>query len=98
MLIHTVFFWLKSDLDAAQRTAFQRGVDSLAGIKCADAVYIGTPAATDRPVVDRSYDISLTVLMKDMAVHDAYQIDPLHKKFLEEFRDYWERIVIYDAD
>ena len=98
MLVHSVFFWLKADLSESQRTAFRAGVDSLAAIGSAEAVYIGTPSTTDRPVIDRSYDIGLTVVLKDLAAHDAYQIDPIHRKFVDEFGGYWERVVIYDAD
>ena len=98
MLVHTVFFWLKSDLNSDQRSAFRAGVDSLTGIESAEAVYVGTPADTDRPVIDRSYDIGLTVVLKDMAAHDAYQVDPIHRKFVDEFGSFWERVVIYDAD
>jgi hypothetical protein len=32
MLIHSVFFWLKSELTDAQRAEFRRGVESLAAI------------------------------------------------------------------
>ena len=98
MLVHTVYFWLKSDLNEEQQKAFHAGVASLAGIACAEQVYIGTPAETDRPVIDKSYDIGLTVLLEDMAAHDAYQVDPLHLAFLENYRSFWEKIVIYDAD
>lgn len=98
MLVHSVYFWLKRDLDAAQRAAFLAGVETLRGIDCAEAVYIGTPSATARPVIDRTYDIGLTVVLKDLAAHDAYQVDPLHTKFLAEFGTFWERAVIYDAD
>jgi len=98
MLVHSVFFWLKSDLDVERRAAFRGGVESLRGIACAEAVYIGTPAPTDRPVVDRSYDIGLTVVLKGMAAHDAYQVDPVHRAFVEEFGGDWERVVIYDAE
>lgn len=98
MLVHTVYFWIKKELSDAERAAFIKGVESLKDIPCAEAVYIGTPAATSRPVIDRTYDIGLTVLLKDMEAHDAYQVDPLHVAFLESFRDKWERVVIYDAD
>lgn len=98
MLVHSVFFWLKSDLSEEQRSAFRSGVESLAAIPSAEAVYIGTPAATDRPVIDRSYDIGLTVVLKDLAAHDAYQVDPIHRKFVDEFGGYWARVLIYDAD
>lgn len=98
MLVHTVYFWLKSDLDETRRAAFWDGVNSLAEIASAEAVYVGTPADTDRPVIDKSYDIGLTVLLKDMAAHDAYQVDPIHRDFVEKFGDDWERVIIYDAD
>ncbi len=98
MLVHSVFFWLKTDLTEAQRTNFRAGVESLAKIECAEAVYIGTPSTTDRPVIDKSYDIGLTVVLKDLAAHDAYQVDPIHRQFVEEFGSYWERVVIYDVD
>lgn len=98
MLVHTVFFWLKRELDPAQRAAFRAGVDSLCGIECAEAVYVGTPAATFRPVIDRTYDISLTVVLKDLEAHDSYQVDPIHTKFVDDFGTCWERALIYDAD
>ncbi len=98
MLVHSVFFWLKPDLSAERAAAFREGVESLTGIKSAAAVYVGTPAETDRPVIDRSYTIGLTVILEDMAAHDAYQVDPLHKEFLKNFADAWEKVVIYDVD
>ena len=98
MLVHTVFFWLKKDLDSAQREAFLAGVESLRDIPSVETVYIGKPSATYRPIIDRTYDIGLTVLMKDLEAHDAYQVDPIHLKFVETFGPLWERAVIYDAD
>ena len=98
MLVHSVYFWLKPDLTDGQREAFRAGVESLKAISCSEAVYVGTPSSTDRPVIDRSYDIGLTVVLKDLAAHDAYQVDPIHRRFVEEFGTWWSRVVIYDAD
>jgi hypothetical protein len=98
MLVHTVFFWLKRDLNAEQRAKFLAGVETLRDIESVDTMYVGTPSETYRPIIDRTYDIGLTVLMKDLAAHDAYQVDPIHLKFVEEFSSYWERALIYDAD
>ncbi|MGB0344898.1 MAG: Dabb family protein, partial [Coraliomargarita sp.] len=90
MLVHTVLFWLKEDLSEAQRAGFVEGLESLRRIQAAEAVHIGTPAKTpERPVIDQSYDFCLTVLLTDLAAHDAYQEDPLHTAFLEEFRPCW---------
>ena len=98
MLVHSVFFWLKKDLSSEQITAFEAALETMKDIQHADAVYVGTPATTEkRPVIDDSYDYSLTVILKDVASHDAYQIDPIHTEFLKN-KDLWEAVKVYDAD
>ena len=98
MLVHTVFFWLKPELTPAQRAEFRRGVESLSGIKAARQVHVGVPAATaKRPIIDDSYSVALTVIVDDVAGHDAYQVDPLHLAFVEKFKTFWTRVQIYDA-
>lgn len=99
MLVHTVLFWLRKDIDGDKVTEFRIALESLKGIESAEAVYIGIPAATpERPVIDNSYDFCLTVILKDMAAHDAYQIDPLHTAFLENNKELFKKVKIYDAD
>ena len=99
MLVHSVFFWLREDLSDAERAAFRKGVDTLTTIGSAEAVYVGTPAATAaRPVVDTTYDIGLTVVAKDVPAHDVYQEDPIHLAFVNEFKGYWTKVTIYDVD
>lgn len=98
MLVHSVYFWLKPDLTEQQRAEFVRGLESLRAINVAQHVYIGTPAPTGkRPVIDDTYSYALTLLVADVAAHDAYQVDPLHKAFVETFRPYWTKVLIYDA-
>jgi hypothetical protein len=71
---------------------------ALKACRTAHAVYIGQPAPTPpRPVVDASYDHCLTLIFDDMAAHDAYQEEPLHKAFIEHCKPLWERVQIYDA-
>jgi len=99
MLHHCVYFWLKPELTPAQRADFRRGVETLAGIKAADKVAVGTPAATGRrPVIDASYDFALVVVCRDVAAHDAYQVDPIHLAFVEKFKTFWTRVQIYDSE
>jgi hypothetical protein len=99
MLVHTVFFWLKPELTAAQRAEFRQGVESLGGIKSIDKFYIGKPAATERrPVIDHSFDVGLTVLCKDTAAEKAYQVDPIHLAFVNKYKTFWTRVQVYDAD
>lgn len=99
MLYHCVYFWLKPELTPAQRADFRRGVESLQTIKSAARVSVGAPAKTTaRPVVDASYDVALIVECADVAAEAAYQVDPIHKAFVENFKTYWTRVQIYDSE
>lgn len=98
MLVHSVYFWLKSDLSDADKKAFREGLESLATIACTQAVYVGTPAPTvKRPIIDSSYDFGLTVLFTDMAAHDQYQVHPTHKAFVANHSTKWDKLRIFDA-
>jgi hypothetical protein len=98
MLIHAVYFWLKPELTEAQRAEFRRGVESLAAIKHVDEVHVGAPAAVpDRSVADKTFTVGLTVVCRDVAAHDAYQVDPIHLAFVARFQRYWTRVQVYDA-
>ncbi|WP_040300355.1 Dabb family protein [Arcticibacter svalbardensis] len=97
MLTHHVLFWLKADMTTDQKTAFRQSLEALKGVETANSVYIGTPAPIERAVVDSSYTYSLTVIFDDLAGHDVYQTHPLHLAFLDSFKVYFEKIVIYDA-
>jgi len=79
MLVHSVFFWLKPELTSDQKAAFRKGLDSLSAIESAVQTHVGTPAVTNRPVIDRSYSFALTAIFKDMAGHDVYQEHRLHR-------------------
>jgi hypothetical protein len=99
MLVHTVYFWLKPELTAQQQDDFVRGVSKLGEIKAVDTIYVGRPAKTERrPIIDSSYSVALTVICKDVAAHDAYQVDPLHLEFVNTFKTFWNRVQIYDAE
>jgi hypothetical protein len=99
MLVHTVYFWLKPELTDAQRTEFRGGVETLRGIDVVEAVYVGSPAGTaKRPVIDDSYSVALTVLCRDVAAQNTYQVHPIHLAFVENFKTFWTRVQIYDAE
>jgi hypothetical protein len=96
-LIHSVFFWLKEGISDTDRNAFLAGVASLEAIESVRHMYVGPPAATEeRGVVDNSYSIALIVHFDDLAGQDAYQVDPIHLKFVEELNGMWTKVVVYD--
>ena len=97
-LIHSVFFWLKEDISESDRLTFLAGVASLEEIVSIRQMHVGPPAATEeRGVVDNTYSYALIVHFADLAGQDAYQIDPIHLKFVDEQKDKWTKVVVYDS-
>ena len=97
MFLHSVFFWLRPDLQPSQVSEFEAGVRQLMAIETVRFRYLGTPAATDRPVIDRSYSYQLVVGFDDLAGHDFYQQVDIHLAFIQRFAGYWHKVQIYDA-
>jgi len=98
MFIHSVYFWLRDDLTTEQRAAFTEGVRSLTTIPNERSGFVGVPASTDRPVIDRSYHVGLVVDLGELAGHDAYQTHPVHLTFLDNFNTFWTKVQIYDFE
>jgi hypothetical protein len=97
-LLHHVFFWLKNPDSAADRAKLIAGVKSLAAIETVRSIHVGVPASTEkREVVDNSYHVSELLGFDDVAGQDAYQVHPLHKKFVDEHQHLWSKVVVYDA-
>ena len=61
------------------------------------ASHVGTPAPTDRPIIDRSYSYALTAVFDDEAAHDRYQVHPVHDRFRDTCGTFWSRVLIYDS-
>lgn len=97
MFVHAVYFWLRKDLTAAERARFEAGVASLRAIDGVRQGYVGVPAPTDRPVIERGYSRALVLVFDDQAAHDAYQVHPTHDRFREECGGLWTRVQIYDS-
>jgi hypothetical protein len=96
-IIHHVFFWLKNKGSAADRQQLVEGLRTLSAIKEVKKLLIGTPAATEqRGVVDNSFDVSELMYFDSVKDQDAYQVDPVHKAFVEKCSHLWEKVVVYD--
>jgi hypothetical protein len=95
IFVHHVHFWLKNKSDLSK---FIEGLNSLTVISHIKQIQIGIPADTHRDVVDRSYDASLLIIFDNQAAHDAYQIDPTHDKFVENYAiPLCEKLVVQDS-
>ncbi|HOY06753.1 MAG TPA: Dabb family protein [Saprospiraceae bacterium] len=94
MFIHHVYFWLKSGADRSELIA---GLQKLTSIKSIGQWHIGTPAATNRPVIDSSYSVSWMLQFDSPEDEAFYQDHPDHHRFVAECGHLWERVVVYDS-
>lgn len=97
-LVHHVFFWLKNPASKEDLAKLLAGIRGLGRIETVRGIHVGVPARTEkREVVDNSYSASEILYFDDVAGQDAYQVHPLHKKFVEECGHLWSKVVVYDA-
>jgi hypothetical protein len=97
-LAHMVYFTLKDDSDAAQQRlvrACQKLLKDHPGVVYFSA---GTRAREfDREVNDQNYHVGLHLVFADKAAHDKYQDAPTHTQFIEENRDNWQQVRVFDT-
>jgi len=98
LFIHHVYFWLKNHDSKEDRDKLVAGLRKLSTVKTIQHFHIGEPAATNRDVIDRSYNISWCLFFSNKAEQDSYQIDPIHLNFVKEYSDLWTKVIVYDAE
>lgn len=97
-VVHHVFFWLKNRDSKEDLTKLLEGLKTLEKIESIKKMHIGVPASTEqRPVVDSSYSASELMFFDDVAGQEAYQVHPIHKKFVEQCSHLWEKVIVYDS-
>lgn len=96
--VHTVFFWLKEKDNAEHRAALKAGVLKLAENELIANAYVGSPADTNREVIDSTYDFSITFIFKNKADHDEYQVHPKHLVFIDNCAHLWTKVQVYDSE
>jgi hypothetical protein len=97
-LTHTVFFWLKNPESTEDRDALIAGLKTLKDIETVRGIHIGVPASTEkRDVVDNSYQVSELLMFDDVEGQNAYQVHPIHQKFVEECSHLWRKVTVFDS-
>lgn len=97
-VVHHVFFWLKNPKSQEDLGKLLAGLRTLGAIETVKAMHIGVPAETEqRGVVDASYSASEILFFDDVAGQNAYQVHPIHQKFVADCQHLWERVVVYDV-
>lgn len=97
MFIHHVYFWLKTPGSAEDLKQLKEGLQKLTVIETIGMYQIGTPAATNRDVIERSYSVSWMLMFDNMEDEEVYQHHPLHLKFVEDCSHLWSKVIVYDS-
>ena len=99
MLGHMVYFTLKDKSPEAierQKAACRKYLTDHPG-----TVFfaVGTRVPDlQRDVNDREFDVALQMVFESRAAHDTYQVHERHLAFIEENKDNWEKVRVFDAD
>jgi hypothetical protein len=97
LFVHHVLFYTPAGASDADRAKLLEGLHKLRGVPSIKLAHIGTPAGTDRAVIDRAYTYSWLCFFESAADELSYQQHPIHDEFRNQYARYWEKVVIYDA-
>jgi len=97
LFVHHVYFWLNNPDSVEDRKKLTEGLEKIAKVKTIKMFHIGKPAGTNRDVIDVSYSISWLLLFDNLADQESYQTDPIHLKFIDDYKHLWKKVLVYDS-
>jgi hypothetical protein len=98
MLAHNVFFSLHDKSDASKTKLITSAKTHLTGHAGVMFFAVGELAdGLNRPVNDQDFDVALHIVFADLASHDLYQDAPRHHKFIEESKEGWAKVRVFDS-
>jgi hypothetical protein len=99
MFSHVVIFWTNSANANAADELIDGANKYLRDIPGVLHFHIGKMAASQRPVVDQTYQVALNLVFPDKKTQDDYQAHPAHVEFVEKvFKPNCARVVVYDFE
>jgi hypothetical protein len=98
IFIHHVYFWLKNPASEADKNKLIEGLTGLSKVPTIRFHHIGTPASTNRSVIERGYSVSWMLFFDNLEEEEIYQKHPIHLKFVEDYSHLWEKVIVYDSE
>ena len=97
--VHHVFFWLKNPKNKKDYDKLLAGLKGLGKIEQIKMSHIGLPSVNnfDKPVTDASYSFSVLLIFNSKSDEEQYLVHPLHKKFIDDHKNLWSKVVVYDS-
>jgi hypothetical protein len=98
LVSHDVFFTLKDNSPAAKKKLVEACKKYLSGHDGEVFFSAGTLAESlKREVNDVDFDVALHIVFKDLPSQDKYQAAPRHKQFIDENKDNWKKVRVFDS-
>lgn len=99
MLGHMVYFTLRDRSSASAQDLVESCRKYLTGHPGTTFFAVGTLVEDlTREVNDLNFDVALQMVFDSREAHDAYQIHPRHLQFIEENREKWTKVRVFDAN
>lgn len=96
-ITHVVMVWLNKPGNEQQRAEFIKASEELNNLPGIVNRHVGVASSSDRKIVDDTFDVAVTVTLKNKAALKAYLNNPKHKKILhEKIKPLVNRTVVYD--
>lgn len=95
--IHVVFFWLINEDQGTRERFLAELIKFIDNVDMIKTKHIGSPADTNREVIDSTYSFSLILSFDSKKEQDLYQDHHLHKEFIENASSLWEKVQVYDS-
>ncbi|MBL9131989.1 MAG: Dabb family protein [Verrucomicrobiaceae bacterium] len=95
---HVVLVWLKRPGNVADRaTVIAAAKMFQAEISQIQHLSVGTPVASERPIVDDSFDVGLVMRFNSKADMDAYEKHPVHVNAVKQtLLPLAKKLLVYD--
>lgn len=94
---HVVMVWLNEQGNAEMRQKFIKASNQLNDLPGIVNRHVGVVVSSDRAIVDDTFDVAVTVTLKNKKALEAYLNHPKHKKILhEQIKPLVNRTVAYD--
>lgn len=95
--LHMVFFWLIDDTPEVKQKFLKELKQLIGQVDEIKQSHIGTPADTDRDVIENTWSYSLVLAFDSKSEQDIYQEHQAHLKFIENASSLWKKVLVYDS-
>jgi hypothetical protein len=98
MIAHNVYFSLHDKSAESKAKLINSAKTHLTGHAGVEFFAVGELATElSRPVNDQDFDVALHIVFSDKAHHDIYQDAPRHHKFIDESKEGWAKVRVFDS-